>query len=280
MRIALAFAAFCLFPPPLHAQCSDAGACAAGRFQEEASDRITLTTLGGASGSPDDVRYSLLKLEGQFQAGRSTRLLITVPFTRAAGPLGSTAGLGDVIGILDQSLARGEGWSLAGQIGGRFATGDDARDPALPQAYQTGLGPADLILGLRGSWSAWQAGVAYQKAGGRNRNPLNRLKRGDDALAWVSREVAWGGTALTFKTLVIQRLGLSSVRDLSSSAEAFVDVPRSDRLQVNLEAALAQPIGSGLDLQIVAVAPLLSRPTNVDGLKRAWTASVGVSWSF
>lgn len=266
-------------PILLQAQCSDAGACAAGRFAPGAN-RVALTEVEAASGTPDRLRFHTLRMEGQVQLGATTRLMLTVPFTRISGPLGSTQGLGDVVALVDQTVASGDTGTWAIQLGGRLDTGKVDQDPSLPQAYQPGLGPSDVILGVRGAWGPWQSGLAYQKAGARNANPLTRLKRGDDAVLWLSRGWTWGDSDLSIKALAIKRLALSSVRDVASPTERFVEVPDSDRLQLNAELGWNLRLSQGLTLQSGLAVPFLKRPTNVDGLKRSWTASVGLAWAF
>jgi hypothetical protein len=275
----LRMAACMALPVLLQAQCSDAGACAVGRFST-ASNRLALTEVEAGSGSPDQLRFHTQRLDGQFQLGTSTRLSIAVPLVQVNGPLGSAQGLGDVVALVDQTFASGDTGTWAVQFGGRLATGKADQYPALPQAYQTGLGPSDLIVGVRGAWGTWQSGFAFQKAGSRNENPLTRLKRGNDALLWVGHQLTLGETELSFKTLAIKRLSLSSVRDPRSISLQFIDVPDSDRLQVNFEAGVSHPITQGLSLQMGAAIPFLKRPSNVDGLKRSWTASLGVAWAF
>ena len=151
----------------------------------------------------------------------------------------------------------------------RLSTGKADSDPALPQAYQTGLGPSDLIFGLRGSRGAWQGGLVYQKTGGRSANPITRLRRGDDAVAWLSRSFEWQDTRITLKGLGIKRLSLTSVRDAGASPERFLDVPDSDRLQLNLDLEVIHPLTKALSINGRADFPLLKRSTNVDGLKRS-----------
>lgn len=263
----------------LHGQCSDAGACASSRVQGPEAHRISLTLQEGASGSPDRLRFRALRVEGRFRISDALRVQVTLPFVKVDGPLGGTRGLGDTVAVLDWTFAAGTRGSWSAQAGTRLSTGRADGDPALPQKYQTGLGGTDAILGLRWSGASWMTGAAFQKAGTRNSNSLTRLQRGDDLLLWLGREHTWNRTRLSLKALALQRLSKSSVRNPQPGAP-YVDIPRSDRLQINLEATLTTPLALGWDLQLAAALPTQSRPTNDDGLKRAWTASVGVGWSF
>ncbi len=263
----------------MFAQCSDAGACATGRLSPGPSHRLALSSVEASSGGPDDLRFHTLRFEGQFHLTTSTQVLLTVPFVHIQGPLGSTQGLGDLIALIDYTFFSDATGAWAVQVGSRLATGQADRSAVLPQAYQAGLGPSDLILGVRGVWGNWQSGAAYQRAGGRSDNPITRLKRGDDVLLWASRGLSIGATELTLKALAVKRLTLSTVRDVNSAQEQFVEVPKSDRLQLNLEAGLMHPLGRSLSLQAGAAIPFLKRSDNTDGLKRAWTITLGLAWA-
>lgn len=263
----------------LGAQCSDAGACLAGR-PAASGHRMALLVQGGTSGAPDELDFRALRLDGVLQLRHGTRLSLSLPFVRIEGPRGRVAGLGDALLLAEQSLREAGSWRFAAQVGARLDTGDDAGDPALPQAYQTGLGPADFIAGLKAGHGPWNGGLVWQKAGGRSRNPLTRLSRGDDLLAWFSRDHSWRRTDFTFKLLALQRLGRSSVLDAGVGPERFVDEPESDRLQVNLGLEVFRPWRGGLGWTGRVEVPLLKRPSNVDGLKRQWSAALGLAWAF
>lgn len=279
-RVLATALAHALFALSLHGQCSDAGACAAGRATPSKVNQITLSLQDGATGRPDDLTIRGLRVDAFLRLGSSTSLLIAVPFQSTDGPAGRVSGLGDTLLILDQSLVRRSAWEISGQVGARLNTGKASADPTLPQAYQTGLGPSDLLLGLKGIRGEWQGGLVYQKAGGRSANPITRLLRGDDAEAWLSRSFLWRDTRFTVKGLGIKRLSLTSIRDAGASSERFVDVPDSDRLQLNLELEATHPLTRALSIAGRVDLPMLKRTTNVDGLKRSRSLSLGLAWSF
>lgn len=80
--------------------------------------------------------------------------------------------------------------------------------------------------------------------------------------------------------LGIERLSLTSIRDAGASTEKFVDVPDSDRLQLNLELEATNPLTRDLSITGRVDLPRLKRTTNVDGLKRSRSLSLGIAWSF
>jgi hypothetical protein len=280
MRTSSAALLTCLLfaDPTLQAQCSDAGACLAGH-PAIPENRAALSFVAGRSGAPDDLEFTGLRLDLAFALGPSARLIAILPYTRVSGPLGRTQGAGDAV-ILVEYLGDAGRYRWAFQVGARLDTGDARRDPGLPQAYQTGLGPSDLILGVRAGRGPWNGGLALQAAGARSPNPATRLKRGDDLLAWTSREFRVEGWALTLKASAIQRLQESSVRASGPGTGRYVNLPGSDRLQVNLGLEASRTITRVLALTGRVEVPLLKRPVNVDGLKRQWTVGAGLAWSF
>lgn len=264
-----------LIAAPLNAQCSDAGICRLNATPKPGAWGLGLNLQSGASGQPDGLQFRSVILEAQAPLWSGGNLSAALPFHRISGPLGQVSDVGDAVFALDQRLAGGETWSLSGQLGARLATGKANGEPLLPQAYQTGLGPSDLLAGLRFSLDTWSLGVGYQKAGGRSEH-AQRLQRGDDALGWVQWRLPVDRFAFTLKALAIQRLEVSSIWE----GGTFREVPDSKRLQVNLSAQAAWTLRPGTDLVADLAAPLLKRPQNVDGLKRANTLSVGLHWQF
>jgi len=261
---------------PLLAQCSDAGVCALERATPTIGHRISLVGQYGRSGSQDDLTFQSLRLEGQFRLGPRTSLTAVLPFGRESGPYGSNSGLGDTILVVEQSLAEGTWGRLSGQLGARFATGEDDA-AALPQRYQLGLGSTDPLVGLRLDAPNWELGLGYQKAGARSANGLESLKRGDDLLLHVGARGPLGLLEANLKAVAIQRLGRSDLREPDGSIRTL---PDSDRLQVNLMGGLSLPLDRGWSLESRLALPLLKRPNNTDGLKRALTVELGATYRF
>lgn len=260
---------------PLRGQCSDAGICRLNATPKPDAWGLGLNLQSGASGQPDGLQFRSMVLEAQAPLWSGGSLSGTLPFHRISGPLGQVSGVGDAVFVLDQQIVSGGAWSLSSQLGARLATGKANGEPLLPQSYQTGLGPPDLLAGLRFSLDTWALGVGYQKAGGRSEH-AQRLQRGDDALGWVHWRLPLNQFAFGLKALAIQRLQASSF----SEDGAIREVPDSKRLQVNISAQVAWTLRPGTDLVADLTAPLLKRPQNVDGLKRANTLSAGFRWQF
>ncbi|MDP2876219.1 MAG: hypothetical protein Q8O00_08550 [Holophaga sp.] len=264
----------------LSAQCSDAGVCALQRMQSNTGNRVGLTYLLGQSGKEDDLRIQTLRLEGQFRVWGEAALSISLPFTSVSGPLGSGSGLSDATLVLDQPLWKSGDLRLAGQIGLRLGTGKSDTKPLLDQRYQPGLGTTDLLLGLRVSiGQSLEMGVGFQKSGGRNDNPITRLERGDDFLLWAEYRREFGSLRAGVKALALKPLGRATVAN-SAQPGQFQEVPNSDQPQLNVVPFAEMPLTEAVALQVSAALPLLKRDTNVDGLKRSLSVSLGISYRF
>jgi hypothetical protein len=261
---------------PLLAQCSDAGVCALERATHSPGNRVSLAGQYGRSGGPDDLTFQALRVEGQFRLGKRTSIAAVLPFGRVSGPMGSTSGLGDALFVVEQTLVEGVWGRLTGQLGLRFATGrDDAG--GLPQRYQLSLGSHDPLVGLRFEAPRWDAGLGFQKAGARSANPVEPLRRGDDLLLHLGTHGPLGRFEASLKAVAIQRLGKSNVREADGSLRTL---PESDRLQLNLVAGLSLPVSLRWSLEARFAQPLLKRPENTDGLKRAVTVELGATYRF
>lgn len=275
MRRAL-LALLCLGGLPLLSQCSDAGVCALSHGSFPARNQLRLAGQWGRSGSPDDLSFQALKLDGRLQLGDRAALIAVVPFGRVSGPQGATTGLGDAILALEATLHQGSLGKVIVQAGARLATGKDDAD-GLPQRYQLGLGSTDPILGVRLDADAWEAGLGYQRASSRSGNRIQSLKRGDDLLVHAGFRSSLGGYPVSLQALAIQRLGKSDIRLPDGSLQAL---PDTDRLQVNLVGGLSIPLSKTWSMEGRLALPLLKRPDNTDGLKRALSLEWGISYRF
>ncbi|HJV88753.1 MAG TPA: hypothetical protein VJ623_00495 [Holophagaceae bacterium] len=261
---------------PLLAQCSDAGVCALERTPSGPGNQLSLAGQYGRSGEPDDLSFRTLRLQGRFRLGERTSFSLMLPFGRVEGPLGATSGLGDAIVVVDRALVEGAQGRLTGQVGARLPTGrDDAA--GLPQRYQLGLGATDFLLGLRWEGLTWEAGLGYQKAGARSGNPVDPLKRGDDLLLHLGARHRLGPFDAHVAIVAIRRLSPSDEREPDGTLRTL---PESDRLQINVTGALTLPLDRRWSLESRLALPLLKRPDNTDGLKRALTMELGATYRF
>ncbi len=261
------------------AQCSDAGVCSFGTGQETVSHWLSVDAVSGKSTKDDDISFFTLRLSGDIQLLKDSRLSISVPFNRQSGPDGSTSGAGDILVAWNQRFTASDGPIIEGQIGARLPTGSVNKN-GLSQRYQNGLGTTDLLIGANLTHGAWSAGAGMQIPFGRSDNRLNRLKRGQDVMLRAGYTQTFGAFVLKTEVIAIKRFGLSSVRDTTALSERFVDVPESDQGQINVVVAPSVPLSEHLLLHAAGAFPLLKRPVNIDGLTRAFTATLGLRVTF
>lgn len=269
-----------LTPPSLFPQCSDAGVCSIGhRPSAELSHSVSFAYTFGRSGTPDDLLFHSAELAAELGITKDSRLSVSIPFSAQSGPLGSTSGPGDAIALWSQQLLSGDGFSLSLQGGVKLATGN-VNESGLPQAYQSGSGTTDIIVGINAQRGDWGAALGYQRAGGRSKNLVTRLQRGDDLLLRAGYTARMEQTGLTFEALFIKRLQESSViTSTAGQPETFGTIPNSDQTQLNLVARITHPLSETLYLKGFAAIPTLKRDVNVDGLKRSLVLSAGLSVS-
>ncbi|MCW8849354.1 MAG: hypothetical protein OQJ81_05185 [Melioribacteraceae bacterium] len=264
------------------AQCSDAGICQLGFAHEEKSPKkfdAGISYSFGTSGKDDDVKFNSIKLDLSYQPFSNTKFTAILPYNMQSGPLGDISGVGDLILSFTQTIYKYKKQNVFFTVGGKIATGDDNKD-ALPQIYQSGLGSNDMLIGLNYSAREILLGVGYQVAGSRNENEFTRLERGDDFIARGSYTFEFDDFNLSPQLLLIKRIGKSSVLDLSSTEENFVDLEDSDQLQINFLLSANYSINKDVSLVAEVAVPFLKRDVNVDGLTRAFSAGVGLRYLF
>lgn len=264
------------------AQCSDAGICQISGHSVEDEDEILFSISGfykyGYSGKEDDVQFNSLQLNVSYNAFGSSSIQLLVPYNLQSGPSGTVNGIGDLILSLNQNLLSDKGSSLDASIGIKMATGDDNKDN-LPQVYQSGLGMNDVLFALNYTYNKLSVGAGYQISGERNNN-ITRLEKGDDLLLRASYDLLFDQLSITPQLLFIQRLAKSSILDTASTnEEKFVEVDNSDQAQLNFLTVFRYKIDDYFTLIGDFAIPFIKREVNVDGLTRAFSASVGVSFS-
>lgn len=281
MRVLVPVAGLVLFlSSPLLSQCSDAGACSIGPRTLEPGHSVSAHYTFGSSGSPDDLTVHTVDVSGSFRILENSRLSVKLPYSAQSGPLGSVQGIGDVTILWDQLVFPDEPFTVRITAGGKIATGS-VKNGNLPQAYQSGLGTNDVLVGVSVERNLWNASIAYQISRGRSDNPRDRLRRGDDMLLRAGYAVQFDAWNAGAEVLLIRRLRESSILDsVLGQPESFVNIRGSDQTQINLLARAGLPVSESIELRAVTAIPLLQRKNNIDGLKRALTLSAGLAYSF
>lgn len=266
------------------AQCSDAGVCQIGGHSGESESLHPLTFSVaykiGSSGKEDNVQFHSFQLNGNFKLFEQSSIQAAIPYNIQSGPAGEINGIGDLILSFNQKLFSDENSYLDASLGVKLATGDDNKNN-LPQLYQSGLGTNDFLFALNYTYDKLSFAAGYQLAGSRNNNALTRLKRGDDFLLRASYSFLLDHFMIMPQVLFIKRLAKSNVINLLSAApvETFLDVEKSDQTQINFLMTAQYSINENYSLMFDFAVPFIKREVNIDGLTRAFSASVGIKFS-
>jgi len=277
--IIMLFNVFCLTEN--YAQCSDAGICQIGghSMDDEGKSLFDISTSYkfGYSGKEDDVQFHSLQLSVNYNLSDNSSIQFAFPYNIQSGPYGDVSGIGDLILSLNQKLFSDEASLFDATVGVKLATGNDNKDN-LPQVYQSGLGANDILFALDYSYDKISVGAGYQLAGKRNNN-IYRLERGDDLLLRAAYIFQTDNFNITPQILFIKRLAKSSIIDTNSIQETFVEVDGSDQAQLNLLLLANYQINENYSLFFDFAVPFIKREVNVDGLTRAFSASIGINIS-
>lgn len=275
--VPLALISFILVFPQSAAwgQCSDAGVCIIGKKHSASGNIIGLSYSYGNSGKDSTLMFNTIRLEGTYHIFENADIHLGIPFSNQSGPAGTARGIGDLTILWNQIVMRNEGTTLRLQGGLKLATGS-VNSNDLPQAYQSGLGTNDILLGATFEIKGIALASAYQITTGRSANRNTRLRRGDDLMLRAGYTHRAQDFTLGGELLAIKRIQESSVLQ-TAQPETFVNVPNSNQLQVNLVGRMTYTFTERFQLQVESALSLLKRDTNVDGLKRAFTLSLGVA---
>lgn len=269
-----------------YAQCSDAGICSLGGHPIEEKTKTFDMSIGysyGYSGKDDDISYNSIKFGGTYYFLDNASLYMAIPFNLHSGPLYNVNGIGDLIFNLSYGFEF-ENSLLSISAGMRLATASSSREFVL-QPYKTGLGTNDILLGIDFSFSNLSVGVGYQIAGKPVDEDLFVVERGDDLLLRAGYTFVKDYFRITPQLLFINRFGKSQMYFINSnpgtnSIPMYLEVDGSDQSQFNLLVKADYNVTEYYSHFVEFALPFLERDVNVDGLKRTFTISTGLSFSF
>lgn len=272
----------------VYSQCSDAGVCSVGGHTDGThSHNISLTYVLGGSGKPESVTFHTLNLSGGFNLRGGYQVDLNLPFSTQAGESFSTSGLGDLSLIGSKIHEVSKNISLLFSLGFKLPTGAVHLKNDAPQIYQSGLGTYDILAGAGIIYRHFDLLIGFQIPFGRSENKDTRLQRAADLMIRGGYTYPFGESTIKLELTAIKRLGLSSRLYLSSpwspfigGTESFVDVDGTDQTQLNLGLGYGTKISNRVKIDVYGAMPLLKRDNNIDGLKRAFTLSVGVGYLF
>jgi len=237
-----------------------------------------ITYVFGASGKDSTLTVHTVRLEGSYRILDNSSLQIALPLSSQSGPAGNASGVGDITLLWNQTVFHADESTVRVQGGVKLPTGA-VNAGNLSQTYQSGLGTTDFLFGGSFSFREITLAAAYQLTTGRSANNVTRLRRGDDVMVRAGYSAAVEQWSASGEVLAIKRIQESNVLQ-STQPETFANVPNSNQLQVNLVVRLGYTLDDEYFINAEAAVALLKRDTNLDGLKRAFTVSVGAGYQF
>ncbi len=265
------------------AQCSDGGVCSIGAYSLENEKTPIQLSFGysyGYSGKEDDISYNSINLGGSYSFLNNAKLSFELPFNLQSGPRGDVHGIGDLIFSINYQFELDKTY-LTASAGMRLATASENSENVI-QSYKSGLGSNDILLGLGYKFSNFLIGIGYQAAGKPPDNFLS-VERGDDLLFRTSYNFDINDFSINPQLLFIKRLSKSKMYFINSDPAAntipiYKEVDGTDQSQLNLLVNAKYHVNDNYYHFIEVAVPFLERDVNIDGLKRAFTISAGLSF--
>ncbi len=277
-----------LISSPAFSQDMDAGISVMGRrdarFDKDRDEsKFMLTNNLGFSGKDplDKSSFTIntISAEGDVHFYKSSRAYFRLGYGIIAGPIATEKGLGDMI-IMFSSDARlplvGD-WNFS--FGAKFSSGSATID-GLPPSYQPGLGTNDILLGFGKNFGIANIYLGYQKPFGRSNNAATELKRGDDVMMRAGITEIFKTGSFQMEILGIRRIQKSNVKVVLTTPTQYVDIDNSNQLQLNVMAKVNVQTSKNISIEALAALPLLTRDSNIDGLKRAFSISLSAVFYF
>ena len=276
--------------PNVQAQgCSDAGACSVGLdpFSEAGTEGFSKVQVSVEQTFGLGEKWVFI---GQTTAGikyqlfSKTAVEMRVPFIFTIGNLGSSAGVGDMMLSVTQTVFAGLKQGITIVAGTRLKSNNADfkfdRKP-LPMAYQTSLGSNDIIAGIFYYYNLWDFYLAWQHPFNRNNNqylhPVGEtndhklyyesayLKRGDDMFVRVQRLFRLQNqNSIKVTMLAIYRLQ----EDQIIKDDENIHLDGSKGITINLGITCNQKLKSGKSLEYALSFPVIDRKYRADGLTR------------
>ncbi len=284
--------------------CSDAGFCTVGslhQLQAEVTGRHRLS-IGFFAGVGDEnvfVFTPSLQYDRQFNRMWSFQAKLTANY--ADGNLGNAVGPGDLFISGTKVFNPGAGWQWSATLGTKLPFNRSnlkKNGRSLPMQYQSSLGTVDAIAGLSVNGMGWQFSAGYQQPlTGSNLNgflpaywadnsdadkyPSSLdLNRKADVLLRAFYEVT-SGSKFQFGAglLGIYHLGQDTYINASIS-NSPIKINGSDGLTLNITGSARWRLSKGLQIGVIAGAPVVARDVRPDGLTRSFAVSPEIIWSF
>ncbi len=266
----------------------DAGISIMGRrdprlLEEQKESKLTMTNNLGFSGKDPldggEFTINTIMADGDIHFYKTSRIFFRLAYGISAGPAKTVNGPGDIMVMYssDFSLPLVKTWNIS--VGIKISSGSANIGP-YPMAYEPALGSNDLLLGFGKNFGIANLYFGYQKSFGRSVNKLTELKRGDDVMLRAGITEKFETGYLQAEILGIKRIQESNVVIYNSVPRQYFDVDQSNELQLNVLGKVSVQTSRYISLEALAALPLLTRDSNIDGLKRAFSISLSAVFYF
>ncbi|MEO8588316.1 MAG: hypothetical protein ABI432_03020 [Flavobacteriales bacterium] len=323
-RTPLLLTLFVLASAGVRAQgCSDAGACTAGPIgqlqlwtdsvpDQGWYDHNARAAFSYAIGEQGTI---ITQVMPELNIGFTRRFAVQlkVPYIWVHGDLGDNSGIGDLFVTSSYAFVNKTDQTLSGVVGMRLPTGEDnatvvspmdAFTPtrSLPMPYQTGLGTADLIVGVSWRHKRYVAALAYQQVLTQDGNDNEfthqawnneapavnyfesyNLRRGNDLVVRAQYAYGCGRLSLQPGLLAIYHLQddsrLNDQIRTSQYPERII-LTGSKGLTLNVTVDLRFKLADQWALEASFGAPVIAREVRPDGLTRENVTAFGIQYRF
>jgi hypothetical protein len=294
-----------------NAQCSDAGVCNVGEHSIDNNFSSVLDYRLGFSGNPDNITIHDLELSLAYSIVHVNVPFVAKSYSNSTGQ-GSNSGIGDVTAGVSvpfyfnrdpytDRYSQGEGLlsqatnsTLTFEAGMKFPTGSYINDTA-KQRYETGLGTYNLIVGATFSLphykdiseGDWQFGmgfllpiITYNSL----EEDIGRVYNGSSLAAkirygrWFDEQLRISAEAIGIQQVTETTVHAYLVTESSPEPIGIGNFPieGTDQLQINIKLSGDYRLTDDIGLQAWMAIPILERNSNLDGLKRSFTFSLGL----
>lgn len=283
--------------------CSDAGVCSTGNLssalhgkdQGFKNDFSMGYQFGISEGS---TRISSLILEGNFSILKTGSLQLMVPYHLISGKLAKVSGLGDVMVSISGKIFSNESHQVGFMAGTRLPMNESDEKSGilpLPMVYQTSLGTADLLVGIKYSYKNWMLTMASQFPFiQNNRNGFlkefysdsllvkpfsdsKELQRKPDIVLKVEHAVAVEKVRLVGTLLTLYHTGKDEYIDSDGFRKP---IDGSEGFTINCAGSVDYMFTEDMILNFYTGFPLKIREERPDGLARKLVCGIKVRYTF
>lgn len=276
---------FIIFYTNPKAQCSDAGACSIESIHQTDNPNhnnamphsIGVSYSYSFSGKPDNNKYHLIRLAGNFSIGETISFSAVIPFLNQLSGINdkSTAGPGDIILSFGKIVSTNDDFILSIIGGGKIPISLINKDNF---GYLNGYGTLDLIAGFDCKFSNFNTSLITQIPFTKYTDDNIEFNRGTDLVFQFGFSYYIKEWSFAAEGVMIKRLAESEITVKNNPVETVTKLADSDFLQLNLALTANYRFSGNILFDLSTAFPLLKREENTDGTKRAFTLQVGTKF--